>query len=874
MRRPRRDGARRGAGRRRVLRRRRGGRGRAHRADGRDLRGALEALHDPGARLRAARPVGIDARLVVELGIDAADHHRRAARVVAAPARSAPGVAHQPLEPFRAALEGLAAELDGAGAGIGGERRVRRDERPLRAAGGVSRAPGRGVRTRTRPLATPPVNDSRPRARGSGRPCSGSRSSSSRRSRCSLPPSRRPRPTSSPPPTASTRGASSPRVRGRTRWAPRRAATRRPGFHTRGEMGGFWTPPIKLLDGIWFGVDGTWLGPATQYTSGWGYLRMALRHSAGVSVEPHRLRARRSRAPGSSACTSRPPAPSRRSTSPCDAHSELMNVLPLGRDDAEASLPDDVQPARHGAASADGNALRLPRAGHAAGARRRGARLRRRRRLHVAADPAHPAQTGAGIRGPQEPAVICPAVRPGRPAAARPLRRHGVRQGHRRPAELRRRRARPAARRRSGSRVAGSRPRRSPTARRRRRRTALADPAGAAARASSPQRAALAAHTRRRPARRPAARTQASTWSKQNLAESVQEARDLQVRVTNAGKNYPAPVGHGRQGALDRRRLAGLPVAVRDRRRVHRLRGRRASASSRAIEDHLRGAARRQRGRQRHERQGRARGDATTARSTSARNSDAGQHRRDGEVPERRRAGVALDRRRRVPRRDVRLRACATCSYIFRELDADDDGWPEGLGNVERDGHGRGEARQHRLHDPRPARPRRPGGHQGRHAPRRAGRTAQGRATCERRFDGAWWFGATAQQYADSLDDPGNNQGLPAALDRRDAGRGRAHAARRPADAGLARRRPRRRARRAARAALLHAATSACSTPAPAGLRRRQRSTCDRVPAGRAADVHAEHRRSWRSPRALGRLAPTSSSATRPATRRCSSTRP
>ncbi len=24
------------------------------------------------------------------------------------------------------------------------------------------------------------------------------------------------------------------------------------GFHTRGEMGGFWTPPIKLLDGLWF----------------------------------------------------------------------------------------------------------------------------------------------------------------------------------------------------------------------------------------------------------------------------------------------------------------------------------------------------------------------------------------------------------------------------------------------------------------------------------------------------------------------------------------------------------------------------------------------------------------------------------------------
>ncbi len=28
------------------------------------------------------------------------------------------------------------------------------------------------------------------------------------------------------------------------------------GFHTRGEMGGFWTPPIKLLDGIWFKAGG------------------------------------------------------------------------------------------------------------------------------------------------------------------------------------------------------------------------------------------------------------------------------------------------------------------------------------------------------------------------------------------------------------------------------------------------------------------------------------------------------------------------------------------------------------------------------------------------------------------------------------------
>jgi hypothetical protein len=28
------------------------------------------------------------------------------------------------------------------------------------------------------------------------------------------------------------------------------------GWHIRGEMSRFWTPPIKLLDGLWFGVDG------------------------------------------------------------------------------------------------------------------------------------------------------------------------------------------------------------------------------------------------------------------------------------------------------------------------------------------------------------------------------------------------------------------------------------------------------------------------------------------------------------------------------------------------------------------------------------------------------------------------------------------
>src|SRR5262245_21690358 len=49
------------------------------------------------------------------------------------------------------------------------------------------------------------------------------------------------------------------------------------GWHIRGEMGGLWAPPVKLLDGIWFAVDGAWLGaqtPAERFSSGYGYTRI------------------------------------------------------------------------------------------------------------------------------------------------------------------------------------------------------------------------------------------------------------------------------------------------------------------------------------------------------------------------------------------------------------------------------------------------------------------------------------------------------------------------------------------------------------------------------------------------------------------------
>src|SRR3954469_3815683 len=57
------------------------------------------------------------------------------------------------------------------------------------------------------------------------------------------------------------------------------------GWHITGEMGGIWTPPLKLLDGIWFGIDDQGAGPATKFTSGYGYSRFTLPDTAGVQVE-------------------------------------------------------------------------------------------------------------------------------------------------------------------------------------------------------------------------------------------------------------------------------------------------------------------------------------------------------------------------------------------------------------------------------------------------------------------------------------------------------------------------------------------------------------------------------------------------------------
>ena len=190
---------------------------------------------------------------------------------------------------------------------------------------------------------------------------------------------RRARRPSRPPPTTRSRGARAlagavaPRpgwptaaawwwATGSTRWAPRTAATRRPGFHTRGEMGGFWTPPVKLLDGLWFKAGDTWL-TSPRYTSGWGYQRMDARHPRrrrGSPAPTSRRTGVRAGLVGLRLVLADGDAPSR---SAVDAHSELMKVYPWGEttpSQTTYNLQDTGARRRQEPA--------VPRAGHPAGA--------------------------------------------------------------------------------------------------------------------------------------------------------------------------------------------------------------------------------------------------------------------------------------------------------------------------------------------------------------------------------------------------------------------------------------------------------------------------------------------------------------------------
>jgi hypothetical protein len=511
------------------------------------------------------------------------------------------------------------------------------------------------------------------------------------------------------------------------------------GFHTRGEMGGIWTQPIKLLDGIWFGVDGQWLPPAGRFTSGWGYTRMTFQVRPALRVQ------RTDFVPGARrgvliGLRFRATSGAQRFTLQTDAHSELMSIYPWGETkpftQLDFNLPD--------AATARNGMLVFTERGTPPAP---GATPHDWAAVVAASVRPSSSRVGPAFRGPQDPAVICPASGPNTPPA--PPRCDDTVYGKGRGGALALALRVPAGRTRtvwfavSGSEAGAG-------AAARQARAMLRDP-GRALRAKIAARRALASRTRLSLPGDPLL-ARGIDWSKQNLADAVQDVRGLRLRPVNAGTNYPAV-----KGVLRRARFyaAGFPdfpwlFATDGEYTAFAAVGLGQFEALKAHLLSLRDASRiinGNSGKVVHE----VISDGSVYFGALA---DPGNTDETAKFP----STVALVWRWTGDRRFLRQMYPFTVRnmrFIVDRLDNDGDGWPEGLGNVERPGMGEEKLDNtvytirglYDLADMAAA--------MGDRATRRFA-LAHARAL-HSRFETAWWM-ASVPGYADSLDDPGDHQ--------------------------------------------------------------------------------------------------------------------
>ncbi|MFC9689930.1 glycogen debranching protein [Kribbella sp. NPDC056951] len=493
------------------------------------------------------------------------------------------------------------------------------------------------------------------------------------------------------------------------------------GWHIRGEMGGFWTQPIKLLDGLWFGLDGKWLGKdvtAAKYTSGHGYSRID--YSGAVQVRrtdfvPDGLRA-------TLVGLTLTSTTAKTVSLDVDAHSELMSSYPWGwtkPSAADANLPDT-------GAYTNGS-LNFRDRDYAAYV---GSSLRPTNHT-----------LGPNHRGPQDPAVICPAD--GTTPARCDDSLVGKGTGGRLTYDVA---LKPGREQTIWFAVAGSDD--GAAAAQREYNRALANPgkllqAKAAARQQIDQKTAVDLPGDR-------LLQQSVEWSKQNLADSVQEARNLRIRDVNEGKDYPAPVG-----TIDTARWfgAGFP----DYPWIFATDGEYTSYAAVAagqfdtVKAHLK--ALRDISDLLNARSGKVAheivptGDVYFGSNQSAGNTD-----ETVKFP----SIVALlwrwtgDDRVRDDFYDFSVR---NLQYVYRELDKDNDGWLEGLANVERSGMGaeKLDSTVYLARGLRDLADLAASKHD-----RKIQQWATARATdLESRFEAQWWV-PQALGYADSVDDPAN----------------------------------------------------------------------------------------------------------------------
>lgn len=439
------------------------------------------------------------------------------------------------------------------------------------------------------------------------------------------------------------------------------------GWHITGEMGGVWTPPLKLVDGIWFGVDGEWVGPATRFSSGWGYTRMNLPATAGLRLRRTDFAPDGRRAVLFGLELTNPSGAERTVSVDVDAHSELMSAYPWGFDGVEPNAADNL-PDR--AAFEDG----------ALAFRDQGTLPHPNAEPHdyaalVAADRAPAAgETGEGHRGPQgdnvcsaeEPPSACDDGPFGRGAGGRLTYEVTVPAG---------------GTERLWVAVAGSD--QGLAEARAELDAALADPDAALA-AKVAERRRLSRWTR---LSLPGDQRLAAgiEWGKQNLADSTQVAEDLEVRHVEQGKAYPPPAG---TLPAARWRGAGWP----DYPWIFGTDGEYTAFASVALgqfeptKDHLRALrdvseiANRGSGKLVHE-------IVSDGSIWFGSNTDPGNTDETVKFP----SVVALlwrwtgDDAFRDEMYDFSIR---NLEYVIETLDEDGDGWPEGLGNVEREGMG------------------------------------------------------------------------------------------------------------------------------------------------------------------------------------------
>ena len=454
------------------------------------------------------------------------------------------------------------------------------------------------------------------------------------------------------------------------------------GWHITGEMGGVWTEPLKLVDGVWFGIDGEWVGPATQFTSGWGYAKLDLPPTAGLTLQRTDFVPDGHRAALFGLKMTNPGATSRTVTVKVDAHSELMTEYPWAfsgpEHNASQNLEDSAQYDAASGALVFRDEGKLP---HPNAPQHDYAALVASTMTPVAGE------TGASpneYRGPQGENVCIAEERPN-------LCDDGP-FGKGKGGQLRYEVTVPAGASRTLW-VAAAGSDKGLAAGRSELEAALDDPdAQLAAKVDERERWGrftrldLPADTRLQ---------DAVDWGKQNILDLTRVAEDMQIRWTNQGKEFPPP-----QGSVARARWVG--AGFPDYPWMFATDGEYTAFASvavgqfEAIEDHLR--ALRQISDILNDRSGVVTHEVISDGSIwfgkdSRHTESTGEVKYDFNTDETVKfpSAVALlwrwsgDNAFRDAMYDFSKR---NLRYVVNRLDEDGDGWPEGSGNVERSGMG------------------------------------------------------------------------------------------------------------------------------------------------------------------------------------------